>query len=180
MLWRRLLPAELDFVIQFFGEAQAQWLAQHVRIGVRRIGDTRRALSWNGGWISFPRSCFEVTERGFALRVKYPAVAGLFAHELLHALQRLAGMPVTRQSLWLQCQSLLGRCDPYAYQPCISAIHRLRRFWQAQVEQQAQMWEDAVAAAVLGKPLAQMQWVMLAVRQGRLQRQKRCSASNNE
>ena len=37
MLWRRLLPAEQVFVLQHFGAQQGAWLAQQVRLGLRRV-----------------------------------------------------------------------------------------------------------------------------------------------
>lgn len=168
MLWRRLLPAEHAFVQQHFGAEQAGWLARQVRLGLRRIGDTRRALCLNGGWLSLPRACFGQGQLARPLRLDHPQVAGLLAHELLHAVQRHQGQPVTRQSAWLQCRHLLGGCDPYAYHACGQPRAMLRRFWCAQVEQQAQMWQDHVQALVAGQPDAALALVACAVRQGRL------------
>ena len=167
-LWRRLQPQELQFVSWHFGPEQADWLAHHIRLGVRRLGDCRRALSLNGGWVSLPRACYAGQALTGALRLSHPVVAGLFAHELLHALQRRQGLAVTRQSLGLQCRMLLGRLDPYAYDRCEQAPAMLRRFWRAQVEQQAQMWQDHVTALVAGQPLASHHVLAQAVRAGRL------------
>lgn len=169
-LWRRLLPQELHFVARHFGPEQADWLARHVRLGVRRLGDRRRALSLNGGWISLPRACYAGQALAGTLCLSQPGVAGLFAHELLHALQRRQGLAVTRPSLWLQCRMLLTQHDPYAYARCDRSSSLLRQFWGAQVEQQAQMWQDHVSALVAGRPLASHRGVALAVRAGRLRR----------
>jgi hypothetical protein len=169
-LWRRLLPPEPLFVAQHFGPEQADWLARHIRLGVRRLGDRRRALSLNGGWVSLPRACYAGQALAGVLRLSHPVVAGLFAHELLHALQRRQGLAVTRQSLGLQCRMLLTRHDPYVYARCEHSRTLLRQFWSAQVEQQAQMWQDHVSALVAGQPLASHRGVALAVRAGRFRR----------
>ena len=52
--WRRpLLPCERDFVRRYFGTAlDGQLDALHLYL--RRVGDTRRALSLGGGRISMP------------------------------------------------------------------------------------------------------------------------------
>lgn len=174
MLWRRLLPAEQAFVLQHFGAQQGDWLAQQVRLGLRRVGDSRRALCLNGGWLSFPRACYGGASLQAPLRLDHPAVAGLFAHELLHQLQRSQGLPVTRQAVALHARQLLpgwlGGRDPYAYRAGHSARARLRQFWQAQVEQQAQMWQDHVQALVAGRPDPAWAGVARAVQAGRLRR----------
>lgn len=170
MFWRRLLPAEQVFVRQHFGEEQGDWLAQQVRLGVRRVGDTRRALCLNGGWMSFPRACYGGESLRQPLRLGQPQVAGLFAHELLHQLQRRQGMPVTRQALALHARHLLGGCDPYLYSACSSPRALLRQFWHVQVEQQAQIWQDHVQALVAGQPHPAYALVVHAVQQGQLRR----------
>lgn len=170
MLWRRLLPAEQVFVRQHFGSEQGDWLVQQVRLGVRRVGDTRRALCLNGGWLSFPRACYDQNALKQPLRLAHPQVAGLFAHELLHQLQRRQGMPVTRQALALHTRHLLGGCDPYLYSACSAPRALLRQFWHAQVEQQAQIWQDHVQALVAGQPDPAFAGVARAVQAGRLQR----------
>ena len=169
-LWRGLLAQEQAFVRAFFGAEQGQWLISRVRLGQRRIGDTRRALCLNGGWVSLPKAMFIDQRFEQAVRLNHPVVAGVFAHELLHVLQRRQGLPVTRQALVLQCQWLLQRKDPYCYVCTASPKALLRKFWQANVEQQGQMWQDWVQAQVAGQPLTSHDLLALAVRQGRLQR----------
>lgn len=170
MWWRRLLPLERDFVRLHFGAEQGDWLAQHIRLGVRRLGDTRRALCLNGGWMSLPRACFVQGDGAQALRLSHPQVAGLLAHELLHQLQRRHGLPVTRQALVLHTRHLIGGVDPYCYSACRNPRALLRQFWHANVEQQAQMWQDHVQSAVAGQPEASLALVAQAVRAGRLRR----------
>ena len=167
-LWRPLLAHEAMFARQYFGVEQGDWLVRHVRLGVRRVGDTRRALCLNGGWMSFPRVCFVRQQLAQGLLLQHPQVAGLFAHELLHQLQRRQGLPVTRQALWLQCRMVMGWGDPYEYRRCASATGQLRVFWRAQVEQQAQMWQDHVQAQVAGQPNPCFALLERAVQQGRL------------
>lgn len=171
-LWRRLLTPEHAFVCAWFGQEQGSWLAARVRLGQRRLGDTRRALCLNGGWMSLPASCFHGQSMRHALRLEQPSVAGLFAHELLHEVQRHQGIAVTRQALWLHCQWLLQGKDPYCYSCLRSPRAVLRQFWLANVEQQGQMWQDCVQAVVAGQALASHALLPLAVREGRLRRIK--------
>jgi hypothetical protein len=59
MFWRRsLMPVETGFVQRLFGTALDE-LLPGMRLHVRRLGDTRRALSLGGGRIYLPRSFFE-------------------------------------------------------------------------------------------------------------------------
>ena len=168
--WRRLQPAEVAWVLQCFGTQQGRWLQQQIRVGVRRVGDTRRALCLNGGWVSLPRACFTQGDGAQPLRLDCAPIAALLAHELLHQLQRRQGLPVTRQSAWLQCVHLCGGRDPYAYVGHASPRAMLRQFWSAQVEQQAQMWQDHVQAWATGTPLPWAQGMVRAVQAGRLRR----------
>lgn len=177
--WRPLLPSERAFILRYFGAEQAHWLALRIRLGLRRIGDTRRALSAPGGWVSLPRSCYEGGHWQQALRLWHPAVAGIFAHELLHALQRRYGRRVTIPALCLQCQFLLWRKDPYSYSCSPLPIKTLKHFWRANVEQQGQMWQDWITSAVAGQPMASHALLAYAVRRGRLQVRCRCSAGAN-
>ena len=171
-LWRRLLPQEQAFVYAWFGEPLGQWLASRVRLSQRRVGDTQRALCLNGGWMSFPKSAYEGQSVRNALRLQHPRVAGIFAHELLHELQRRQGMPVTRQAFYLQCQWLLQGKNPYCYSCPSSHRELLKQFWHANVEQQGQMWQDCVEAVVAGRPLPSHVWLPVAVRAGRLRRRQ--------
>ena len=172
--WRPLLPSEQAFVQAWFGAEQGQWLVQRIRLGQRRMGDTRRALCCNGGWMSFPQAMYMAGDNAQPLRLEHPLVAGVFAHELLHELQRRKGLPVTRQALVLQCQWLLLRRDPYRYSNCRNAGALLRQFWRANVEQQGQMWQDCVQAHVAGHPLPSHALLGAAVQQGRLRHRHAC------
>lgn len=161
--WRRaLLPCERDFVRQHFGAALDAQLPT-LRLYLRRVGDTRRALSFNGGRISMPRLCFGVDDPRRPLRLHQPQIAGLFAHELLHQWQRAQGLPVTRQALWLQLRFALGGGDPYAYARCADPVAMRDCFAAAQVEQQGQIWEDHVRACVAGHPAAEFALVAAQV-----------------
>ena len=152
MFWSRaLVEAERQFVQQYFG-ASLDGLLPRIRLYVRRIGDTRRALAMTGGRISMPRFCFEGADPRQSLRLGHPAVAGLFAHELLHQWQSLQGMAVTRQAAWLQVKALCLQQNPYAYARCEAPHTMLQTFICAQVEQQGQMWEDYVRSCVAGQP----------------------------
>ncbi len=148
--WSRPLAAtERDFVRRFFGHSLDAQI-HRMRLYLRRVGDTRRALSMNGGRISMPRNCFVNGDPFEPLHLQHPQIAGLFAHELLHAWQRLQGMKVTRQAAWLQVKATCLRRDPYAYDTCDDAARMLQLFLAAQVEQQGQMWQDYVTGCVAG------------------------------
>ena len=156
MFWSRLLlPEETAFVRRFFG-ASLDALLPRMRVHVRRMGDTRRALSMNGGRIYLPRSFFEHQNPRQPLRLMHSVVAGIFAHELLHQWQRLQGRAVTREAFWLHLKAACLRCNPYHYEACAQPEAMLQRFMAAGVEQQGQIWEDHVRAAVQGQPLACM------------------------
>ena len=147
------MPEEVAFVRRFFG-ASLNALLPRLRIYLRRIGDTRRALSMNGGRLYLPASFFEGRDPRKLLHLSHPAVAGIFAHELLHQWQRLQGRAVTREAMLLQLKALCLRHDPYSYSACDDAQAMLKVFLQASVEQQGQIWEDHVRATVAGRPLA--------------------------
>lgn len=172
ILWRRLLPQERAFVHAWFGEAQGRWLVARVHLGQRRLGDVDRALCLNGGWMSLPKAAFEGQSMCHALRLDQPDVAGLFAHELLHELQRQQGVAVTWQALLLQCQWLVQRKNPYFYRDSQSPREVLKQFWLGNVEQQGQMWQDCVQAVVAGQALASHALLPLAVGRGKLTRCK--------
>lgn len=93
---------------------------------------------------------------------------GMFAHELLHVLQRELGMAVTRQALLLQGTYFLAGRNPYLYRTSANARQMLRHFWAGNVEQQAQMWQDHVQAQVAGQSLPGHALLAQAVRHGRL------------
>ena len=170
--WRRLDPKEVHFLATHFGAVQAAALAQHLWLGVRRVGDTRRAMSLGLGWVSLPKACFEEADPAQALRVEHPVVAGVFAHEVLHALQRQVGMRVTWPALLLQMRWLCGGHSPYVYFSCEDARAQLRAFWQANVEQQGQMWQDHVQRCVAGSCSLSSRWMVQAVQSGRLRRKR--------
>lgn len=164
MFWSRaLLAQEQAFVLEHFGSA-LQRLQPKLRLYVRRIGDRRRALSLNGGRIFLPRSFFEHSDPRRPLRLNHPAVAGIFAHELLHQWQRLQGRAVTREALGLQLQAICLRRNPYHYPHAATAEAMLACFLRSTVEQQGQMWEDYVHAKVCGECLPCMELVAKHVR----------------
>lgn len=162
--WRRpLSPCERDFARRYFGAA-LDGLLPSVHLYLRRVGDTRRALSLDGGRISMPRLFFAQADPRQPLRLDHPRIAGVFAHELLHQWQRAQGRPVTRQALWLQLRHLLGGRDPYAYERCSDPHAMHACFAAAQVEQQGQIWEDHVCACVAGRPAPEFALVAAEVR----------------
>lgn len=150
MFWSRsLTEAERAFVHRFFAHS-LDALLPRMRLHPRRLGDTRRALSMNGGRIYMPRACFVNDDPAQSLKLSHPFVAGVFAHELLHQWQRLQGLAVTRQAAWLHVKAACLRRDPYAYEGCNDSARMLQQFVNAQVEQQGQMWQDYVMGSVAG------------------------------
>ena len=149
-LSRALTAQEQAFVRCHFG-ASLDALLPRMRLHLRRLGDTRRALSLNGGRIFLPRSFFLHGDLHRPLRLDQPQIAGIFAHELLHQWQRLQGMPVTRQAAWLHLKAWCTRGDPYACERSSDPDRMLECFVHAQVEQQGQIWEDHVRDCVAGK-----------------------------
>ena len=168
--WRTLLPEEVAFIRQYFGAQTGTKLIARVRLGVRRLGDTRRALCIDGGLVSLPRQCFLQSSGSHPLRLMQPQVAGVFAHELLHELQRMHGIAVTREAVLLQYKWLVKRCDPYFYSCIGNSRALLRQFLSANVEQQAQMWQDFVQSHVAGHPLPSHALLPLAVQSARLRK----------
>ena len=164
MFWSRpLFRAERDFVSQYFGHALDACLP-HLRLYLRRVGDTRRALSLPGGRISLPRNCFVHANPQQALHLQHPQVAGLFAHELLHQWQRQQDRAVTVPAAWLQLKALCTGFDPYAYRAQSEAAAMLALFLRANVEQQGQIWQDYVTACVAGQSVLYMRDVAAHVR----------------
>lgn len=151
---------------QHFGTALDAQLSR-LRLYLRRVGDTGRALSLGGARISMPRLCFQAGDPHQPLRLSHPQIAGVFAHELLHEWQRAQGRPVTRQALWLQLHALLCKSDPYAYARCSDPVAMQACFAAAQVEQQGQIWEDHVRACVAGRPAAEFALIAARVRSPR-------------
>lgn len=89
--------AEVQFISQYFGTCINP---QKLDIIVRRIGDTSRALSLNGGFMSFPREDFVGGDANKGLNLADPRVAGELGHETLHQLQWLNGINVTAQAIF--------------------------------------------------------------------------------
>ena len=151
-----MLPPEVVFVRRFFGTALDSVLPRQ-RLHLRRLGDTRRALSMNGGRLYLPRAFFEEGNPRKPLRLSHPMIAGIVAHELLHQWQRLQGRAVTREAMLLQTKALCLRHDPYAYCAVTDPQQMLQLFLQANVEQQGQIWQDHVSACVAGTELPHLQ-----------------------
>lgn len=137
------------------------------------MGDTRRAWSVHRGWVSLPQAMFEGADAQQVLRLSHPQVAGVFAHELLHVLQRHQGVPVTRLALGVHCRAWLSSKDAYFYSAPRSPRKLLRLFWSANVEQQGQIWQDCVEAEVAGQARASHAWLTRVVHVGMLRRGRR-------
>ncbi|MCD2166951.1 hypothetical protein [Comamonas koreensis] len=154
LFWSRPLTAdEWALLARYFGQPQHPGWTR-MRLYLRRLGDTRRALSFNGAFLSMPAYCFAASDPRQCLRLDAPLVAGWLAHEALHHWQRLQGRPVTRQALCLQWRFWRHGINPYAYTPAASPAALLAQFQHAQVEQQAQMWQDAVMADIAWRQAA--------------------------
>jgi hypothetical protein len=136
-------PAEAQFIGQYFGKCI---IPSSLNIHVRRIGDTSRALSLPGGFISFPSSYFLGGSGKNSLNLADFLVAGTLGHETLHQLQRQNGINVTAQAALLQLQDLLGISNPYQYNASTDPAAMLNTFNQANVEAQGQIFQDYIEA----------------------------------
>ncbi len=138
---RPLTGPEKTFLQNHFGACLDSVLST-IDINVRTIGDTNRALSLDGGFMSFPRDYFIDGNPDNGLNLDHPRIASVFGHETLHQLQRLNGVNVTGQAMGLQIQYSLGLSDPYAYKPPMDPADALNTFTNGNVEQQGQMFQD--------------------------------------
>jgi hypothetical protein len=144
-------PAEAQFILQFFGPCINP---QKLDIKVRKWGDTSRALSLGGGFMSFPSSYFLGGSGNNSLNLADSLVAGTLGHETLHQLQRLNGINVTGRALLLQMMYSLGLSDPYQYNSSTDPAAMLLTFQNGNVEMQGQMFQDYVENVVTGMDAA--------------------------
>lgn len=147
---RPLLSEEQAFLRRYFGDALGAPMGGF-RIALRRFGDTKRALSLNGGFMSFPRDYFLDRDPARPLNCRHPAIGSVFAHEVLHQLQRRNGCWVTVNATVLQLLYAMKLYDPYAYRPLADPVAMLALFRRANCERQGQMFQDYVRKAIAGE-----------------------------
>jgi hypothetical protein len=100
--------------------------------------------------MSFPSSYFIGGSGDNSLNLSNALVAGTLGHETLHQLQRINGISVTARALVLQLEYSLHISDPYQYPASSDPAAMLQTFLGGNVEQQGQMFQDYVEAAVNG------------------------------
>lgn len=147
---RPLLADEQAFLRQYFGDALDAAMGGF-RIATRRFGDRNRALSLNGGFMSFPRDYFLDSDPARPLDCRHPSIGSIFAHEALHQLQRRNGVWVTLNAAVLQLLYSTKLYDPYAYRPMSDPAAMLALFRRANCERQGQMFQDYVRKAIAGE-----------------------------
>ena len=123
-------------------------------INVRQWGDTSRAFSGDGGFLSFPRSYFPNGDPDKELRLADPAVASVVAHEVLHQLQRANGIDVTSQGLALLFREKIFGADNYAYARSPDPAQILDTFVNGSIEQQGKIFQDYVYDALTSQDIA--------------------------
>jgi RHS repeat-associated protein len=142
-------PEEEQFIQRFFGNCISP---KTLDIKMRRFGNTSRALSLGGGFMSFPKTDFVDGSADKRLKVDIPYNASIFGHELLHQLQRSAGVNVTGRGLGLQLQYSLHISDPYRYDASITDPDAmLKQFKEANVESQGQIFQDYLYRLLTGQ-----------------------------
>ena len=146
---RPLTESERAFLKQHFGACLDSLLDQF-DINIRSIGNTDRAISMNGGFMSFPSNYFIDGNLDKGLNLDSSGVASVFGHESLHQLQRNNGVNVTMQALFLQILYSLGISDPYSYSPSTDPAVMLGTFKNGNVEQQGQMFQDYLFSLLSG------------------------------
>lgn len=146
---RPLSENEKRFLRDHFGSCLDSIISKF-DVKVRRFGDTKRALSLDNGFISFPRSYFQDQDPAKELLLSSPRIASVMGHESLHQLQRLNGINVTGQATLLQLKDSLGISDPYSYSQSDDPQTMLSTFLNGNVEQQGQMFEDYLLARLSG------------------------------
>lgn len=137
---------ESSFIKTHFGECIDP---TNLDIDIRRIGDTSRALSLDGGFMSFPPSYFPDGNADKELKLSDPNVASVLGHETLHQLQRANGINVTVDALALQVGAFFGG-KPYDYSPSPDPNKMLNTFLSGNVEQQGQMFQDYLSGFLRG------------------------------
>lgn len=143
---------ETAFVRRFFGNCIVD--PRTLDINVREYGNTSRALSLNGGFISFPPKDFIGGEIGNGLNLADPNVGAALAHEVAHHSQRQFGYSVTSKAIGLQIAYSLGIFNPYGYNRYSDPELMHSVFLKGNVEKQGQMIEDYVRAALKGQDIS--------------------------
>ena len=144
LLSRALHADEVDFLQRYFG---ASLNPERIRVSVSW---GKRSWSPFGQRISLSVRHFRDGEPLEVVDLDDPSSAAVFAHEAMHVWQRQHGRAVTREAIPLQAGYMLKRFDPYHYEPSSDPLHMLAKFEQANVEQQAKIFEDYVFAERLG------------------------------
>lgn len=155
---RRLHPAETQFLHRFFGDS--------LNTGAIRLGSTGTRRSWSpfGARIGLSRRHFCDCHPGNDVDLDDPYSASVFAHEAMHVWQRQHGRRVTREAIPLQARYILGRFDPYRYEPSDDPGVMLSLFECCNVEQQAKMFEDYVYGTLRGWDTRPLETVARAVK----------------
>lgn len=150
---RPLTQHETDFLKAQFGNCLNSILNK-LDINERTFGDTSRAISMNGGFMSFPKSYVIGGDPNNSLNVSSPGIASIAGHEMLHQQKRMNGVNVTSRAMGLQIQYSLGISDPYDYPSSADPQVMLDTFKSGNAEQQGQMFQDYIFALMRGGNVA--------------------------
>jgi RHS repeat-associated protein len=147
---RTLSPSETLFLRAHFGKCLDS-LMPKFDVQVRTIGDTSRAISLNGGLISFPKRYFIDGNPDSPLDLSSPNIASIFGHESLHQLQRANGVSVTGRGIGLQLGYSFGLFDPYSYKEIADPTAMLDTFKNGNPERQGQMFQEYLKRYMTGQ-----------------------------
>lgn len=148
--------SEIAFLKQHFGDCVDP---NDLDINIREFGDTSRAFSFNGGFLSFPPSFFPNGDVNQSLKLSVPRVGGVFGHETLHHMQRSEGTSVTGYGLVVQPLNSFGLYDPYRYDSSNDPNQMAKTFQDGNPERQGQMFQDYLEALLRGQDTSKFQQI---------------------
>lgn len=142
---RKLTLTERNFLESVFGKSLSTAV-----IDVNPGWNETRAYSPNGNNIRFPIGMFYNEDARYMIRLSDTRIASTLVHEAFHVWQRQHGQWVTTRGIACQVINSLGLSNPYHYDMYTNSQAMLEQFKAANVEAQAQMFEDGIAALVAG------------------------------
>ena len=103
-----------------------------------------------GNDIRLPIEMFHNEDVRYMVVLSDSSIPSTLVHEAFHVWQRQHGQWVTTRGLVRQALYKLGISDPYQYDVLSTGAEMLKQFKTANVESQAQMFEDGVTVMLSG------------------------------
>ena len=138
---RPLTPTERAFLEAVYGKS----LNTKV-IDINPSFEKGQPYSPIGNDIRLPIEMFHNEDVRYMVILSDSSIASTLVHEAFHVWQRQHGQWVTTRGLVRQTLYKLGINDPYQYDVLSTGAEMLKQFKTANVEAQAQMFEDGVTA----------------------------------